>query len=233
MLIAEARVQTDRPSRYLVQLCRHAAAMPAIHSRRPRTRTGGDASARHEVQLHAEWSDTQGTVTFAPWGRCTMQVSRTMLMLRVEATDEEHLRRCQEVVTRNLERFGRRDHLTVTWQQPAAPAAWPGDADPTDRPRPEHPAETALARRGRHTTMVLTTAGTLGIALAVALHLGLGAAMQAASRWLGWTAVGLAVVPVVAVLGHAVVPVTILALHRLTTQWKANNTHPHNHGQHS
>lgn len=67
MLTAEARIQTERPSRYLVQLCRHADS-------------------------------------------------------------EENLQRIQSLITRNLERFGRRDHLNVNWQRPQAPAIQAGDA---------------------------------------------------------------------------------------------------------
>jgi len=39
-------------------------------------------------------------------------------MLRVEAADEDNLRRLQDLIASRLERFGRRDRLTVTWQRP-------------------------------------------------------------------------------------------------------------------
>ena len=40
------------------------------------------------------------------------------LMLRVEAADEDHLRRLEDLIASRLERSGRRDRLTVTWQRP-------------------------------------------------------------------------------------------------------------------
>jgi hypothetical protein len=76
---------------------------------------------------YAEWSQTRGTISFG-WGQCTMQASPGRLTLRVEAAKEEHLQRVQEIVTADIERFGRRDQLKVTWQRPAAPIAQPGEA---------------------------------------------------------------------------------------------------------
>ena len=40
----------------------------------------------------------------------------TRLTVRVEADNEENLRRVQDIVTADLERFGRRDGVTVVWQ---------------------------------------------------------------------------------------------------------------------
>ena len=57
MLTAEAQVETERPGRYLVQLCRHASQMGQHLRQRPRTHDGGDVPP--EVQ-HVEWSDTYG-----------------------------------------------------------------------------------------------------------------------------------------------------------------------------
>jgi hypothetical protein len=70
MPILQAQIETERASRYLVQFCKHAAAMgggghtPRIHLHTTMT--------RREVQVAAEWSDTNGTVTFTPWGQCTL-----------------------------------------------------------------------------------------------------------------------------------------------------------------
>lgn len=114
MLIAEARVETERASRYLVQLCRHAAAMGAarVHDSRMHLHS---LLARRQVQVTADWSETFGTVAFAPWGRCTVTADPATLVLRVEAADEQSLRRIQDVVTEDLGRFGRRDELTLNW----------------------------------------------------------------------------------------------------------------------
>lgn len=120
MPASEAHVQTERPSRYLVQLCRHVDQMGRNLFHRPRSHFTGAAHAPPEVQ-HVEWSETHGTVTFG-WGRCTMQTAPDLLTLRAEATDEENLRRIQDLVAGRLERIGRRDHLTVIWQRTEAPA---------------------------------------------------------------------------------------------------------------
>ncbi|MDQ3901527.1 MAG: DUF2218 domain-containing protein [Actinomycetota bacterium] len=219
MLTAHAVVRIERSSRYLVQLCRHAGAMGDTSGHRLRIHGGGEA--RHKVRLHAEYSETHRIITVAPWGRCTLQASPEALMLCIEAPDGDSLRRLQGVVTSNLERFGRRDRLTVSWQQPIATAARPGDIDPAQQPRPRQAAQRAA--RGRCTTVVLASAGVLGMALVVAVHLGLSAAMVAASRWVGWTAVSLVVVPVVAVGGHAVA-VTLLGRRALTIRRKINSS---------
>src|SRR6266700_2014910 len=101
MLTAEAQIETERPSRYLVQLCRHAAAM------------GGS-----DVRVSAEWAESRGVVRFDPWGQCAIEASADTLTLRVEATDEEDLRQIQDVLTRDLGRFGRRERLPVKWHRP-------------------------------------------------------------------------------------------------------------------
>lgn len=71
---------------------------------------------RHEIQ-QIEWSDTHGTLNLG-WGRCAIQADPGALTVHVEAASEENLQRVQGLITRNLERFGRREHLKVTWQQP-------------------------------------------------------------------------------------------------------------------
>ena len=69
MPIAEARVETERSSRYLVQLCRHF---------------NDEAQAHPEEQVHVEWSDDRGVASFG-WGRCTPRADPGALTLRVEA----------------------------------------------------------------------------------------------------------------------------------------------------
>lgn len=123
MLTAEAQIQTEHPDRYLVQLCRHANSI----NHKILQHHAGKAQARPEME-HVEWSDTDGTLIFG-WGRCTMQAGPDTLTVRAEAADEENLQRIQNLITRNLERFGRRDHLKVNWQQPQAPAVQAAEAD--------------------------------------------------------------------------------------------------------
>jgi len=112
MPILHAQIQTDRAGRYLVQFCKHAAAMG----------DGGHAARMHlrktMARATAEWSDTAGTVTFTPWGTCTLAATADVLTLRIDATDDDGLARIRDVVDRDLERFSRREPLTVTWQRP-------------------------------------------------------------------------------------------------------------------
>jgi hypothetical protein len=100
ILIAEARVETRRSSRYLVQVCKHVSHI---------------AQKQPEMEAHVEWSEERGVISFA-WGRCTLRADPDALMLRAEASDEEHLQRVEHRVTELLERVGRRDHLSVTWR---------------------------------------------------------------------------------------------------------------------
>jgi len=121
MLTAEARIKTGQADRYLIQLCRHANSInhKILHPR------AGKAHVRPDV--HAECSGTDGTLTFS-WGRCTLHAGPDTLTVRAEAASEENLQRIQDLIARNLERFGRREHLMVHWQRPQAPATQPGQA---------------------------------------------------------------------------------------------------------
>jgi hypothetical protein len=112
MPTAEAQVDTERANRYLAQLCRHFSNLRRHESRRH----ADEAQARPDVQVHVEWSETQGTVTF-DWGRCTMQADPDALKLRAEADDEDNLQRVQDLVGEHVERFGARDQLKVSWKR--------------------------------------------------------------------------------------------------------------------
>lgn len=110
----EARMPTDRPSRYLQQFCRHAAAVSAgpgaSHPAAPH------ASARSVLGARAEWSETRGVVTFTPSGRCTLTAEAGLLIIRIDADDPDTLRSIQRVVSDDLARFGRRDGVGVDWR---------------------------------------------------------------------------------------------------------------------
>ncbi|MPZ85268.1 MAG: DUF2218 domain-containing protein [Actinophytocola sp.] len=173
MLTAVAHVRTERPSRYLVQLCRHAGRMSQHLRHGPRA---GDTHAPPEVR-HVEWSDTHGIVRLS-WGQWTLHATQNTLTLRAEATNDEDLQRIQDLLTARLENIGRRDHLTVTWQRRDTPTAHPGDdPHPTERPRG--------TRRRRSRTAPWLLVAAVGLFLAV--HLGLGTAVLAASPWTIWT----------------------------------------------
>lgn len=102
MLIAEARVVTERSGRYLVQLCQH---LNKVAQRNP------------QMQAHVEWSDDRGQISFG-WGRCTLRADPGVPTLRAEAADEEHLHQLDQRIADRLEQVGRRDRLTVTWTPP-------------------------------------------------------------------------------------------------------------------
>ena len=48
------------------------------------------------------------------------------LTVRAEAADQESLRRIQDLLTSRLQKFGRREHLTVNWQDLGTSAAEAG-----------------------------------------------------------------------------------------------------------
>jgi hypothetical protein len=99
MLTAEARVATDRSSRYLVQLCRHVDHLSQAHP---------------HMRAKVEWTDDRGMIRF-DGGRCMLRAEPGVLILRAEAADEDALRLIQQRVADRLEQVGRRDHLIVRW----------------------------------------------------------------------------------------------------------------------
>jgi hypothetical protein len=184
MPTAEAAIDTARAARYLAQFGKHAGAMAGTRGHRMRMH-GGDPLARDEVNLHVEFADDQVVVTFDAWGRATLLARPDRLVVRAEAPDEQNLRRIQEILTRNIERFGRRDNLTLTWNSP--------DPKPT-------------AHRAR-APIVLTAAGVLGVAVVVAVHLGIGGVALALGG-------GVTIAAVALLVGHAAVPLAALRIRR-------------------
>ena len=117
MFTAEADIQTEYAARYLARLCGHAGKMGTAGPRlghRPRSHARGGAPP--EVQ-HVECSGTEGTVSL-DCGQWTMRASPGLLAVRAEAADQESLRQIQDLITARLQKFGRRENLTVNWQQP-------------------------------------------------------------------------------------------------------------------
>jgi hypothetical protein len=106
MLIAEANVETERSSRYLVQLCRHVNLVAQTHP---------------QMQAHVEWSDDRGVISLGA-GRCTLRADPGVLTLRAEATDDDSLHQLEQRIADRLEQVGRRDRLTVTWTPPKGAA---------------------------------------------------------------------------------------------------------------
>ena len=114
MFTAEAVIRTEHPERYLARLGKHAAKMGQHLGHRPRAH--GSGAAAPQVQ-HAEWSATSGTVRLN-LGGWTMQAIPGALTLRAEAADPASLQQIQDMLTTRLEKFGRREHLSVSWQPP-------------------------------------------------------------------------------------------------------------------
>src|SRR5258708_16833451 len=117
MPTAEARIQTERPGRYLAQLCRHASQTGKHTRHRPRPLDGGDQAP--EVQ-HVEWTDTYGVVSMS-WGQWTIQASPDTLPVRAQAADEEKRRRTPHPLRGPTARPRRGGHPTATRPRPRPP----------------------------------------------------------------------------------------------------------------
>lgn len=95
---SEGTTDTHRASRYLAQLCKHMTARG----------------------MHVEsTSDNYGFADFG-FGTCTLHAHPQRLVMQLETRDPVALQRAQRALTGDIERFGRRDGLTVTWS-PATP----------------------------------------------------------------------------------------------------------------
>ncbi|MER5598306.1 DUF2218 domain-containing protein [Streptomyces sp. NPDC002265] len=175
MPTAETRLATDRASRYLVQLCRHLSRMPRMSHRPPGDH--GEGGTRPEVR-HVEFTDTHGTVRFAD-GLWTLDATADALTLRVDADDEEVLRRLQDAIAARIEKIGRRDALQVIWQR-AVPDT-PSQAECNEHRDTDG---RGVGRSRRAITLGLVAGG----AVVVAVHLGIGRAALADAKWTGWAA---------------------------------------------
>ncbi|MEU8836405.1 DUF2218 domain-containing protein [Streptomyces sp900116325] len=83
--VFSCHVRTDRPSRYLAQLCMHPSQMHI----RPWLGLHLDGGATRRTE-HAESSDTGGTID-VDWGRCTLQAGPQSSILRAAVTDQDSL----------------------------------------------------------------------------------------------------------------------------------------------
>ncbi len=90
---SHANVTTDKPVAYMRQLCKHFG---------------------HKVD--ASFGDDSGYIQFE-FGRCELHAKAGTLTLDVRAADGESHERMERVIGSHLERFGRRDELSVAWQE--------------------------------------------------------------------------------------------------------------------
>jgi hypothetical protein len=91
-ITSRAEVPTDKPVAYMRQLCKHFG---------------------HKVD--ASFGEDSGYIQF-DFGRCELEASGAVLAIEVSAADEESHERMERVIGSHLERFGRRDELSVAWQ---------------------------------------------------------------------------------------------------------------------
>jgi catechol 2,3-dioxygenase len=94
-LRSRADVVTDRPSPYLLQLCKHF---------------------RHKLDV--TFDERAGTIPFA-FGRCELRGGEGVLVLEAVAATPEELERVENVIAGHLVRFGRRHELSVAWSPTA------------------------------------------------------------------------------------------------------------------
>jgi cytochrome P450 len=120
MPTAEARIRTDRASRYLTQLCSHATQTNTLPHGQRHGERGATAMPRR-----AECSGTSGFIEFDR-GRCTLRATGEELVLLAEADDQQRLRQMQDALTARVRRIGRRDRLSLTWR-PGSAAPEPAD----------------------------------------------------------------------------------------------------------
>ena len=97
MSVSEARVATSSASRYLTQLCKHWS---------------------HKFDV--TYTPEAGRVPFGPDRACTFKAEPELLLMRVEAADEDALTRLEGVVVEHLKRFAFREDLgEVQWTRTA------------------------------------------------------------------------------------------------------------------
>jgi hypothetical protein len=87
-----AEVATDKPVPYMRQLCKHFG---------------------HKTD--ASFDDDSGYIQF-DFGRCELHARDGLLKLAVSAPDQAARERMEKVIGSHLERFGKRDELSVSWQ---------------------------------------------------------------------------------------------------------------------
>jgi uncharacterized protein len=86
-------VATAKPVPYMRQLCKHFG---------------------HKVD--ASFDDVTGYIQF-DFGRCELNAGDGELALTVSAADDENRERMERVIGSHLERFGKRDGLSVDWKR--------------------------------------------------------------------------------------------------------------------
>jgi len=93
MLTASSQFKTEKPGKYLVQLCKHFA---------------------HKVDV--SYTEQEGKVNF-PGGMALLNNKEDCLEFYVEAATEEQLEICQSVIESHIVRFAFREKLeSLNWE---------------------------------------------------------------------------------------------------------------------
>jgi hypothetical protein len=218
---AHAHIPTERAGRYLAQLCRHLDQMARMPHRPPGRPNGHGPPTVESV----DWSDTSGTISFSQ-GTCSVRATSDTLTVRVDADDQDSLRRLQAGIARRLDTIGRRDHLSVHWQPPdSTPSVTSAEATP--EPTPEATGAATSVRRAHRRGRALIAVGVA--ALAVFVHVGLLGDALARSPWTSWgTNIILAVIAVKAVVAgvHLVLGRVALRGLRKRVPWPRGRSAP-------
>ncbi|GAA3776447.1 hypothetical protein GCM10022206_14070 [Streptomyces chiangmaiensis] len=194
MLIAEADIRTERPSRYLAQLCEHSSEMCGHIRHRPHLHHGGTAPP--QIQ-RVEWTDRHGTIDLVE-GRCILQASPDSLTLRVEAADRDSLQRIQHLVAGRMKKIGKHNALQVTWRQAEAANHQPDD--PVTATTASAAKKVAPHPRRRAALGLIAV-----IALVVAIHLSLGGLLMASGPGTHWVIGAVLAIILLHVLGGFVI----------------------------
>jgi hypothetical protein len=90
--------------------------MNSTSGHRLRARSHAQRAEDATLTVHAECTETAGVLTFNSGAHCTISATPNLLTVRIDADAEHTMNQVRDVVTRDLERFGRRDGLTVSWE---------------------------------------------------------------------------------------------------------------------
>jgi hypothetical protein len=113
MATSEARIYTDRASRYLVQICEH---LNHLLNMRHVDHGGGARADRPTLTAPVTWTPSQGVANFDA-EIVNLTADADLLTLRATTEGDEDLRRLETLLASRVETIGRRDQLSVIWQR--------------------------------------------------------------------------------------------------------------------
>ena len=111
MLTSTATVATARAARYRDQLGSHGAGLMRHLGRR---------ADGHAPPILGTAVDNDTLVITLQRGRCTVTATSDALHLLAEAATPEDLAQIQAGIANRISKIGRRDNLTVAWNEPVS-----------------------------------------------------------------------------------------------------------------